>query len=73
MNMIDEKENIINYLQELYKKNGIKSLSDNNLKKTNYYSNIKKLNTKNIDFQEFCSILIDKHDDYIMYISICDD
>ena len=71
--MIDEKENIINYLQELYRKNGIKSLSENNLKKTDYYNYIKKLNTKNIDFQEFCSILIDEHDSYIIYISVCDD
>ena len=71
--MIDEKENIINYLQELYRKNGMKSLSENNLRNTNYYNYIKKLNLKNIDFQEFCSILIDKHDDYIIHISVCED
>lgn len=68
-----EKENIINYLSVLYQKNGIQSLLEKNLKKSKYYKYIKNLNTNNMDFHEFCSMLIDKHDDYIMYISICID
>ena len=27
----------------------------------------------NYDIIEYCSLLIDKHDDYIMFISICED
>ena len=71
--MITTKKDIIDYLNMLFKKDGIQSLLERKLIKSTCYNNIKKLNTKNIDFHEFCSMLIDKYDDYIMFISICND
>ena len=52
---------------------GVSGLTDNALKNSKYYHILKNLNIKNLDIEEFCCKLIDRIDDYIMYISICSD
>ena len=62
--------------QELLKrlnKGGVSALTDKALKSSKYYDETVKLNKKKIDIEEFCCLLINREDDYIMYISICND
>ena len=62
--------------QELLKilnKRGVSALTDKALKTSKYYDKIVKLNKKKLDIEEFCCLLLNREDDYIMYISICND
>lgn len=52
---------------------GVSGLTDNALKDKTYYNKLIKLNKKNLDMEEFCCKILDREDDYIMYISICND
>ena len=68
--------NLINELKNLYNKGGISNITYENLVKNDIYNDvITCLEVEKIkyDVLEYCSLLIDKHDDYIMYISICND
>ena len=53
--------------------NGVAGLTDNALKKSNHYQTLRYLNVKNLDMEEFCCNILNRVDDYIMYISICYD
>ena len=67
---------LISKIEELFYSGGFSNLNIPNLKKHNIYNEILELIQKNeikYDITEYCSILIDKYDDYIMYISICED
>lgn len=62
--------------QELLKilnKRGVSGLTNKALKSSNYYDEIVKLNKKKLDIEEFCCLLLNREDDYIMHISICND
>lgn len=72
-NMDKVKIQIINYLNMIFNTEGVYGLSEKKLKFSNYYKNILELNVNNLDFQEFCCKLIDREDDYIIHISVCDD
>ena len=68
--------NLINELKNLYNKGGISNITYENLVKNDIYNDvITCLEVEKIKYDviEYCSLLIDKHDDYIMYISICND
>lgn len=68
--------NLLNNLKKLYSNGGISNINNRNLIKFGIYNDIMELMQKekiNYDIIEYCSLLIDKHDDYIMYISICED
>ena len=68
--------NLINELKNLYNKGGISNITYENLVKNDIYNDIitcLEVEKIKYDVLEYCSLLIDKHDDYIMYISICND
>tara|TARA_B100000242_G_C42659518_1_gene309591 strand:- start:85 stop:300 length:216 start_codon:yes stop_codon:yes gene_type:complete len=68
--------NLLDNLKKLYSNGGISNINNRNLIKFGIYNDIMELMQKekiNYDIIEYCSLLIDKHDDYIMYISICED
>ena len=68
--------NIINELKKIYFEGGITNLTNRNLIKCKIYNDVVtllQLEKNNYDIMEYCSIIIDKHDDYIEYISICND
>lgn len=68
--------NLITELKKLYSDGGISYINYKNLVKNNIYNDVITLiqmEKFNYDVIEYCSILIDKHDDYIINISICDD
>ena len=68
--------NLITELKKLYSEGGISSINHKNLIKNNIYNDVITLiqmEKINFDVIEYCSILIDKYDDYIINISICDD
>ena len=52
---------------------GVSGLTHDALKSKPYYNKLTKLNKKNLDMEEFCCKILDREDDYIMYISICND
>ena len=52
---------------------GVSGLTDNALKKSKHYQTLKNLNVKHLDMEEFCCNILNRVDDYIMYISICSD
>ena len=68
--------NLINELKKLYIEGGISNINYKNLIKKEIYNDIMTiihLEKHNYDVIEYCSILIDRHDDYIIYISSCND
>lgn len=65
--------NLINELKTLYSEGAI---TYRNLIQCRIYNDVVTLlqfEKINYDIIEYCSILIDKHDDYIEYISKCND
>jgi len=52
---------------------GVSGLTDKALKNSKHYKTLKSLNVKNLDMEEFCCNILNRVDDYIMYISICYD
>ena len=68
--------NLLEQLKKLYSNGGICNLNNRNLIQAGIYNDIMILIKKEkikYDILEYCSILIDKYDDYIHYISICND
>ena len=68
--------NILEQLNKLYSNGGICNMNNRNLIQAGIYNDIMTLIQKekiNYDILEYCSILIDKYDDYIINISICND
>ena len=64
---------IINFLNSIYETHGICGLNEKNLKSSKLFEDILRLNKNKMDLQEFCCKLIDRDDDYIIYISVCND
>ena len=63
-------------LNELYNKNGFKAFTKENLTYHNIYNdiiNLMKNEKYKYDIDEYCSKIIDKEGDYIIYISVCND
>jgi hypothetical protein len=67
------KIDTINYLKKLYDQYGIKGLDKRNLLGTPYFEYIINNKKNYMDVQEYCCYLLDKEDEYIIYISICND
>jgi len=68
--------NLLDQLKKLYSNGGISNINNRNLIQAGIYNDIMTLIQKekiNYDIIEYCSILIDKYDDYIKFISICND
>lgn len=68
--------NLIKELKTLYSNGGISNINNKNLIQCGIYNDIVTLIQKekfNYDIIEYCCMIIDKHDDYIIWISICDD
>lgn len=68
-----DKIKTINYLKKLYEKHGIKGLDKTNLLGTQYFEYIINNKKNYMDVQEYCCYLLDKEDEYIIYISVCND
>lgn len=62
-----------NELLSILNTKGVSGLTKDALKTKTYYNTLVKLNKKNLDMEEFCYTILDRVDDYIMYISICSD
>ena len=62
-----------NELLSILNTKGVSGLTNNALKSKPYYNRLVKLNKKNMDMEEFCCNILNRVDDYIMYISICSD
>lgn len=68
--------NLIKELKNLYSEGGISNINYNNLIKNGIYNDVitlLQMEKFNYDIIEYCSMIIDKHDDYIINISICND
>ena len=68
--------NLIKELNELYIKGGISNINFRTLIGNNIYNDvITCLDSEPIRYEilEYCSILINKHDEYIINISVCND
>lgn len=64
---------IINFLNSIYETHGICGLNEKKLMSSKLFEDILMLNRNKMDLQEFCCKLIDRDDDYIIYISVCND
>ena len=67
---------MIDILKKIYNNDGISGFRIDNLTKYNIYNLIlKKMHQEKhtYDLDEYCCILIGEEDNYIMYISICND
>ena len=71
--MNSQQMKIINFLNRTYENHGICGLNEKNLKSSKLFEDILRLNKNKMDLQEFCCKLIDRDDDYIIYISVCND
>ena len=68
--------NLLNEIRTLYNNGGIPNINHKTLIENNIYNSViscLELEKIKYDIIEYCAMLIDKHDDYIMYISICND
>tara|TARA_B100000676_G_C18010803_1_gene806560 strand:+ start:279 stop:491 length:213 start_codon:yes stop_codon:yes gene_type:complete len=70
---MESQRNIFYFLSDIYDKYGITGFTENKLKLSDLYEEIVSLNKNKMDLQEFCCKLIDREDDYIIYISVCND
>ena len=68
--------NLIKELKTLYSTGGVSNINYRNLIQCGIYNDIVTLlqfEKINYDIIEYCCMIIDKHDDYILWISICND
>ena len=68
--------NLITELKNLYSEGGISNINYRNLITKGIYNDVITLiqyEKNNYDIIEYCSMIIDRHDDYIINISICND
>jgi hypothetical protein len=70
---MEEKKEIIQFLNEIYNQNGISGLKKNNLIGTKYFNYLLKNKKYYMDIEEYCCELIGKSDEYIIYVSVCND